>query len=222
MDESTDWDDQKLRRLKAIFDGDGTEIREQFIYAGLLLTIFERFKIYAVNQVDGFFSNHIEFKGGEPKYKRHEEFKKLIKEHGNGQLGKHNNHAFRAALQWFHDCGAIDAEELDEVERLYTLRNEIGHELLLILAQDGKQPITIYDVLLAFNVYVKTVRWWWREVECATDPDMTKEKYDSTDWDEVESIDTMLLREIMNKALRENPVWQDIQNTAMEAGGKQS
>jgi hypothetical protein len=221
MDETTDQDDQKLRRLKSIFDGDGTEIREQFIYAGLLLTIFERLKTYVVNQVDGFFSNHIEFRGGETKYRRAEKFKTLIKERGNGQPGQHNNQVFRAALHWFHECGAIDKEELDDVERLYSLRNEIGHELLLILAEDGKQPITIYDVLLAFIVYVKIVRWWWKEVECATDPDMTKEKHDSVDWDEVETTDTMLLREIFNKALSDNLLWQDMQKTAMEEGGKQ-
>jgi hypothetical protein len=46
---------QEFERLRAIFEGDGTEIRRQFILAGLLLTIFERFKDYVVKQVDGFF-----------------------------------------------------------------------------------------------------------------------------------------------------------------------
>ena len=42
----------EFRRLRAIFDSDGSEIREQFIFAGLLLTIFERFKKYVVDHVD--------------------------------------------------------------------------------------------------------------------------------------------------------------------------
>ena len=47
------------RRLRAIFGSDGSEIREQFIFAGLLLTIFERFKKYVVDHVDGsFFRPH--------------------------------------------------------------------------------------------------------------------------------------------------------------------
>jgi hypothetical protein len=41
----------EFRRLRAIFDSEGSEIREQFILAGLLLTIFERFKKYVVDQV---------------------------------------------------------------------------------------------------------------------------------------------------------------------------
>ena len=69
----------ELRRLRAIFDSDGSEIREQFIFAGLLLTIFERFKKYVVDQVDGFFSSHFEVRDGDLKYTRGEKFKKLIK-----------------------------------------------------------------------------------------------------------------------------------------------
>lgn len=60
----------EFRRLKAIFDSDGSQIREQFIFAGLLLTIFERFKQYVVDQVDGFFSNHFEIRDGHLKYTR--------------------------------------------------------------------------------------------------------------------------------------------------------
>ena len=72
----------EFRRLRAIFDGDGSEIREQFIFAGLLLTTFERFKKYVVDQVDGYYSHHIEIKDGALKYTRGEKFKKLIKEKG--------------------------------------------------------------------------------------------------------------------------------------------
>ncbi len=58
----------EFRRLKAIYDGDGSEIREQFIFAGLLLTIFERFKKYMVGQVDGFFANRLDIIDHELKY----------------------------------------------------------------------------------------------------------------------------------------------------------
>lgn len=222
MDEKAEQDDKKHRRLKAIFDGDGTEIRRQLIYAGLLLTIIERLKTHVVGQVDGFFSEDIKIEGGELKFRRGEQFKKLIKEHGIGQPGQHNNQVFRAALRWLQECGAINTEEFDDIERLYALRNEIGHELLLILAEESRQPITIYDVLLVFSSYVKIVRWWWREIECTTDPDMTKEKYDSIEWDDVETVDTMLLREIFNKALCSDPIWQEIQKIAAGAGRNQS
>ena len=148
----------QIKRLRAVFEEDGTGIRKQFIYAGLLLTIFERFKRYAIDHVDSFFSDHIQFKDGVLKYTRGEEFKKLIKESGHGQSGQHNNKDFRAALRWFLDLGAIDQSEFDQVERLYSLRNDIGHELLQIIAADEKSPISLFDVVLTFGVYVKIVR----------------------------------------------------------------
>ena len=54
-------------------NGDG--IRKQFILAGLHLTIFERFKIYVIGQVDEFFSHHMEIMDGQIKVTRGEEFK---------------------------------------------------------------------------------------------------------------------------------------------------
>ena len=191
----------EFTRLRAIFDSDGSEIREQFIFAGLLLTIFERFKKYAVDQVDGFFSDHIEIRDGHLKYTRGEKFKKLIKEKGIHAPGQHANKEVRAALHWFCDLGAITEDEFNDTERIYALRNDIGHELFQIIADDNKSPIKLDDVLTTFSVYLKIVRWWVKEVEATTDPDFDQEKYDSTNWDEAESTDTVFLREIIRKSL---------------------
>jgi hypothetical protein len=82
-----DNNNNQFQRLNAIFEGDGAEIRQQFIYAGLLLTIFERFKSYIVDQEDGFFSNHIEIKKDTLKYTRGEEFKEAYKGKGRVATG---------------------------------------------------------------------------------------------------------------------------------------
>jgi hypothetical protein len=203
--------------LRAIFDGDGAKVRDQFIFAGLLLTIFERFKKYVVGHVDGFFADRVEIQNGDLKYTRGNKFKALIKEKGTGDPGQHDNKVFRAALHWFFDLGAIDKEELDDVERLYTLRNEIGHELLRIIADNTKAPIRLVDVLMTFGVYLKIVRWWVKEVEATTDPDMTPERYENTAWDEVESMDTIFLREILHKALAGNEEWEELQKAVRVA-----
>lgn len=199
-----------LTRIRSLFESDGVDIRDQFIFAGLLLTIFERFKRYVVDRVDGFFADHVEIKDGDLRYKRGEKFKRLIKDKGSHKAGQHSNAAFRAALHWFYDFEAITKQELDDVERLYILRNEIGHELLEILADSRKNPIALVDVLITFAVYVKIVRWWVKEVEATTDPDFDQERYDSTKWDEVESFDTIFLRQIMHKALAGNAQWEAI------------
>jgi len=204
----------EFRRLRAIFDSDGSEIREQFIFAGLLLTIFERFKKYVVDDVDGYFSDHIEIRDGHLKYARGEEFKKLIKEKGVHAPGQHANKEFRAALHWFCDLGAITEDEYNDIERIYALRNDIGHELFQVIADDNKNPIKLDDVLTTFSVYLKIVRWWVKEVEATTDPDFDQEKYDNTNWDEVESIDTIWLREIIRKSLLGDMDWQEIEKLA--------
>jgi hypothetical protein len=205
MSEHTD-----LTRIQSLFESDGTEIREQFILAGLLLTIFERFKRYVEGQVDGFYADHIEIKEGSLKYTRGEKFKLLIKENGSHKPGQHANAVFRAALNWFYELNAITKEEFDHVERLYLLRNDIGHELLEVLADSRKKSIELFDILMTFSVYVKVVRWWIKEVEATTDPDYDQAKFDATDWNQAESFDTMFLRQIMHKALDGNPQWNAI------------
>jgi hypothetical protein len=217
----------EFRRLRAIFDSDGSEIRAQFIFAGLLLTIFERFKKYVVDQVDGFFSDQIEIRDGHLKYTRSGKFKKLIKEKGLHAPGQHANKEFRAALHWFCDLGAITEDEFNDIERIYALRNDIGHELFQVIADDNKNPIKLDDVLTTFSVYLKVVRWWVKEVEATTDPDFDQEKYDNTNWDEVESIDTVFLREIIRKSLLGDTDWQEIEkhvhaNRAASVADKQA
>ena len=203
-------DSWEFKRLKAIWDGDGSDLREQFIYAGLLLTIFERFKNYVVDHVDGFLSNQMQIADGDLRCIRSDEFKRLIKERGMGKPGQHRNKDFRAALHWFYDLHAISKEELDEVERIYLLRNEIGHELFRILADDSKAPLELKDVLVTFGIYVNIVRWWVKEVEVPINPDFAKDYY-SIEVDDIESTDTIFLREIIHKTLSGNPSWEELQ-----------
>ena len=112
-------------------------------------------------------------------------------------------------------------------EPLYALRNDIGHELFQVISDDNKNPIKLDDVLTTFSVYLKVVRWWVKEVEATTDPDFDQEKYDNTNWDEVESIDTIWLREIIRKSLLGDMDWQEIEkyvhaNQAASGADKQA
>ena len=53
-----------------------------------------------------------------------------------------------------------------------------------------------------------------KEVEAAIHPDFDQEKYDNTNWDEVESFDTLLLREIIRKSLLGDMDWREIEKLA--------
>lgn len=205
-----------LRRLQAIIDGDGSDIRLQFILAGLLLTIFERFKVFVVSRVDELFAHGFEMREGALIAKRGAEFKALIKEKGEGEPGQHGNMVFRAALRWLYEMNAIDESELGRVEHLYTLRNDIGHELFAVVASDDKKPIDLMDPVWTLHIYVKVVRWWIKEIEATTDPDMTREKYESANWAEAESTDTLFLREILHKSLVGILEWETLRGNLCE------
>jgi hypothetical protein len=160
------------------------------------------------NQVDRFFATKFQFKDGRLVSTRGEAFKALVREKGSGDPGQHDNKVFRAALRWFHEFNAIDKAALDEIERLYALRNEIGHQLFEVIADDRKKPVALMDVLVTLGVYVTIVRWWVKEIEATTDPDMTQERYENTNWDEAESSDTVFLRLILQKSLAGDPEWE--------------
>ena len=155
---ATNYDFKKITKLfKSDGQTNGRDTREQLVNAALLLMIFERFKKYTYGCVETFLAKEWEFKNDKLIYKRSDEFKQLIKEHGKGEEGQHNNQTFRAALRWFHQSKAIDIKEFDEIERLYSLRNEIGHELFEILADDNKEFISSKDVVNAFLIYKKII-----------------------------------------------------------------
>lgn len=213
-------DGPEIQKMLALFEGDGTEVKQQLIYAGLLLLIFERFKRYVVDQVDGFFAEEIEIEDGRLRYKRGKKFKELIADKGGYKPGQHKNKDFRAALHWFLDLDAITTEEFEDIERLYNLRNEIGHELLEILADHRKTPIKFLDVFTTFYVYLKIVRWWIKEVEVATDPDLGQNINGTPDWDSAESTDTIFLREIINKGLAGMPEWEAINAAQAQQASK--
>ena len=153
----------KSRKLHYIFEGDGKEIRNQFIYAGLILSIFESFKKFIVGNVEFFFCNEVSMNAGRLAFKRGEDFKKNIRERGAGKQGQHGNKDFCASMSFFYENDAINDFECAE-----------------------------------------------REVEAATAPDMAQEKYDSIFWDEVQNIETIMLREILNKSLCDNGEWKTI------------
>lgn len=198
MDKKHQW-----KKLEKILDEGDSKIREQLMFAGLLIMVFEQFKKYVVNTLESFFSDNIEFQSEKVIYKRGEKFKRIIKEHGKGENGQHNNDAFRAALKWFLEFEAISIEEFNDIERLYLTRNMIGHDLFNIIIDDSKDFINKDDIYNIFNTYLKISRWWYKEVETTIDPDM-QEKRQSIDFDSVMIVEALFLELIIRKALDNN------------------
>jgi len=193
---------KKWEKIENLLNGDKTEIKNQLVYASLLIMIFEQFKKYVLNTLDSYFSSHIEIREETVIYKRGEEFKEIIKEHGRGEKGQHTNDAFRAALKWLlTEFNVISKNEFDEIERLYLIRNDVGHELFNIIFDDKKNLIGINDIHTAFNIYLKVFRWWFKEVESSIDPSFEEYDRDLIGFDSVESLETLLLRKIIEEVL---------------------
>jgi hypothetical protein len=194
----------KMEKIENLLNGDKSDIRNQLIYAGLLIMIFEQFKKYVLETIDSFFSNEIEIREEAAIYKRGEKFKHIIKNHGKGEKGQHTNDAFRAALKWLlTEFNVISKKEFDEIEKLYLIRNNIGHELFRIILDDRKDLININDIYTVLNIYLKIYRWWLKEIEASTNPSFAEYDHDLIDFGSAELIETLLLRKIIDKVLND-------------------
>ena len=102
-------------------------------------------------------------------------------------------------------------------------RNEVGHELFRISADDKKKP----DFCCRCDADFQRLRQncslvGSEKLKFLTDPDMTPEKYDSIDFDGIESTDTMILREIMHKSLEGMPEWDEVQDWVKKHAAEQA
>jgi hypothetical protein len=183
-----------IEKIKQILDGNFEKSKEQLIYASLLIMIFEEFKKLVLDNVESFFSSRFYMENGNLVFERGEEFKKLIKEYGKGKHGQHKKGDFRAAMNFFESHNAISQEENNEVERLFLLRNDIGHELFGILFDDNIHPITKEDILFVYLMFLKILRWWYKEIEATTNPDYDQETYELTDFDNVHTGQSIILQ----------------------------
>lgn len=70
--------------------------------------------------------------------------------------------------------------------------------------QNNKPAIKIQDIVTTFNIYLKIIRWWMKEIEATTNPDFVQAKYKNTDLDSAQTFGTLILRTIIQKALPGN------------------
>jgi hypothetical protein len=192
-----------LTKIEKILASDGNEIKEQLVLGSLFLMIFERFKNYVEDDLikTRIYIPQQEFDQGLTHERKKNLHKSFIETYGEGQESQHKNKIFRAILTFLHKKNEITLEELETVEKLYSLRNEIGHELFDILTNDEKPSLSEKNVQLCFKIYRKLIRWhikWGLEKDC---PKMLEEH---SNFEGVENIETLQLAEIISKALHKN------------------
>ncbi|MCP1270623.1 hypothetical protein [Acetobacter cerevisiae] len=187
-------------------------IKETLILSSLFSILLERFKKYIIETVDSFFASDFEQRNGKLTLLRGNSFKDLIKKYGKNDNGKHNCKDFRACTYFFLELGYMSQEDVDTANRYYDEKNNISHELYEIIADDKKQGVYIDDILTIYTIYKTVVRHWIREVEATTGM-IEPEDYDNYDFDNAETIETILLWRMIESALKGIPAWDIIQET---------
>ena len=76
-----------------------------------------------------------------------------------------------ASLLWFKKNGVVDDDDIDAVDRIREHRNLLAHELPKIITDcDYEIDFSLYTNIQ--EIVAKIDRWWVREVEIPTNPDM--------------------------------------------------
>lgn len=202
-----------LKLQKILLEEDNKYATEQLILASLFIMVFESFKGFMNDNIECFFSDGFTTKDGKITFKRGNALKKIIKEKGRGNTGEHNNEFFRGCITWFHENGAITKNEAQETERLYKLRNDIGHELFSIIFLDNKPDMKLEDIGLILNVFSKISNWWLTEIEAAIDPD----KFEGADFENAELTQLWLFKELIAKVLEQKTTIDEIIKKASKA-----
>lgn len=81
-----------------------------------------------------------------------------------------DKHPLRASLQWFHENGALDADDVLTADRLRVTRNKLVHELWKLLGTEELPPLlqAFADLL---RIYRKVEVWRVINLEIDSNPD---------------------------------------------------
>lgn len=116
-------------------------------YAGLVLLVYEELKREIVDEVRAF-------------YTRGEKFDQAAYDRDVRSL---DNSKYKSSARWLLKSGAITADQIDVLERLYEHRKDVSHELLKYLI-DVDSGIDADLFTQAIGV-LKDIRRFWTQVE---------------------------------------------------------
>lgn len=139
-------------------------------FAALFVLNFECLKEFVIEQVRGFYSNHIHVDGDKIVCEESEEYKRRIRKPSKSNIENES-------LKWFIEAGAITQDDYDTYQIIRKRRNDITHELLKNLSAGFHED----DMKLFFEMatlYQKIDKWWINEIEIPTSADDIPADYD--------------------------------------------
>lgn len=138
-------------------------------FAALFVLNFKCLKEFAVEQVRGFYAEHLYMDGNQSASGESEEYKRKVR--------KLDPQIDNASLKWFVEAGAITQGDYATYQLIRKRRNEITHELLRHLSAGfDEKDIQLFVEMI--NIYRKMDRWWINEIEIPTSPDNIPDDYD--------------------------------------------
>ena len=155
---------------------DTKNVYSNFMISSLFITAYDLLKNSIISQIVSFFTNGFDQNG----YIIDKNYKTSV-------LALAPKNKLKASLLWLIKNGVITEEDKIKFDKIKEQRNLLAHEILQFLTDSEKEIDT--SLLLDIKHLLKKIdQWFILEVEIPTDPNMTKEEYDSIDRDNVQSM----------------------------------
>lgn len=163
-------------------------------FISLFIAIYENFKSTIIDHVKYLFWSGI--KDGVEQF---ENYEKMVL----SKVQSKKNKQVKATLLWLTEAGAITEQDRLLFIKLTDKRNEFTHNMSTLIFEGLE--ISVIDLLTdMISLYEKIEKWWIKEIDIPTNPDITPEQYDTIDWDEVESMRIVMLKVMADIAINNN------------------
>lgn len=163
------------------------KLKTNLIQASLYLAAYEIFRNGLLDKLRDFYAHQCRPDAtGEVRSVISEAYKKEV-------IALYPKDEFHACCLWFVSGGAIDQNDLNQIEKIREHRNSIAHELPKYVSSADRN-IDLSSLLSLIGFVKKIDLWWLKEVDLPTDSDYTAEDIASIDWNQVIGLKTLSLQ----------------------------
>ncbi|MBI3245654.1 MAG: hypothetical protein HYZ50_04000 [Deltaproteobacteria bacterium] len=165
------------------------KLKTNLIQASLYLAAYEIFKNGMIDKLRDFYAHQWRPDAtGEVRSVISEAYKKEV-------IALYPKDELHACCLWFASSGAIEQNDLNQIEKIRKHRNSIAHELPKYVSS-ADRSIDLSSLFSLIGLVKKIDLWWLKEVDLPTDPDYTPEDITSIDWNKVIGLRTLSLHTI--------------------------
>ena len=136
-------------------------LKSNLILSSLYITFFESLKDYIVDKVREFYLTGFDSEGFIYSSEYDEKITSKV---------TNKNKLLKVSLNWFADCGAVEADRIKEFDELVDYRNFLAHKLSKFIFEGDSDKLD--DKLgKLMKLKVDLDRWWILNIEIPTNPD---------------------------------------------------